>query len=156
MNGKLVAFVTLAIALGIGAFAFLRGGNSETTETENTPFTTTVQTEEGQPSGQYLEYSPSVLEESAGTRRVLFFYASWCPTCRPADADFKQKSAQIPNDVTLIRVNYNDPETDKSEEALAEKYGVTYQHTYVQIDNEGNEIVKWNGGKMAELLANIQ
>ena len=37
-----------------------------------------------------------------------------------------------------------------------EKYGITYQHTFVQIDAEGKEITKWNGGKIDELLTNIK
>ncbi len=104
----------------------------------------------------YLEYSKSVLDKSATDRRVLFFYASWCPTCKPADEDFKTNTSKIPNDVTVIRVNYNDPETDQEEKDLAKKYGITYQHTFVQIDSQGNEITKWNGGKTDDLLAKIK
>jgi thioredoxin-related protein len=53
-------------------------------------------------------------------------------------------------------VNYNDTATDQAEKELAKKYGVTYQHTFVQIDAEGNEVTKWNGGKIEELLHNIR
>lgn len=105
---------------------------------------------------RYIPYSASVLERSAGDRRVLFFYASWCPTCRPADADFTKNETKIPEDVTLIRVNYKDPETDQEEKALAQKYGITYQHTFVQIDETGKEITTWNGGQLKELLEHIQ
>lgn len=105
---------------------------------------------------RYVEYSKAALEKAASNRRVLFFYASWCPTCRPADANFKENMSKIPEDVTLIRVNYNDPETDQEEKDLAKKYGITYQHTYVQIDGAGKEITKWNGGQINELLSNIK
>jgi len=105
---------------------------------------------------RYVEYSKLALDEASTTRKVLFFYASWCPTCRPADASFKENESKIPQDLTLIRVNYNDPETDQEEKDLAKKYGVTYQHTYVQIDTAGKEIAKWNGGKIDELLNNIK
>ena len=108
------------------------------------------------PSSRYQEFSDLAMDSSADTRRVLFFYANWCPTCQPADVDFRNNVSQIPEDVTVIRVNYNDTETDAGEEALAEKYGVTYQHTYVQIDSEGNEVAKWNGGQLEQLLTNIQ
>lgn len=104
---------------------------------------------------RYVEYSKDVLEINSHKKRVLFFYASWCPTCRPADADFKANENKIPEDVTLIRVNYNDPETDQEEKGLAAKYAVTYQHTYVQIDEQGNEVAKWNGGQIEELLENL-
>lgn len=104
----------------------------------------------------YAEFSPGVLEKTASTKRVLFFYASWCPTCVPADAEFMKNQDKIPDGVTVIRVNYNDPQTDEDEKALAQKYGVTYQHTYVQIDSNGQQVKKWNGGALNELLSNIK
>ena len=107
-------------------------------------------------SSRYVEYSKEVLGSAAGKRRVLYFYANWCPTCRPADADFQKNTSQIPEDVILIRVNYNDSDTDAEEKALAEKYGITYQHTFVQIDADGNEVTKWNGGQIKELLINVK
>jgi len=105
---------------------------------------------------RYVEYSKEALEKAASARRVLFFYASWCPTCRPADTSFKTNEGKIPGDVTIIRVNYNDPDTDQEEKELAKKYGITYQHTYVQIDATGKEVAKWNGGQINELLTNIK
>lgn len=104
----------------------------------------------------YLPYSSTVLADTAGRRRVLFFYANWCPTCRPADADFQANASKFPADVSLIRVNYNDTETDQEEKNLAQKYGVTYQHTYVEIDAQGNKVQTWNGGQTAELLAHLK
>ncbi len=107
-------------------------------------------------SDRYVEYSKAAFDGAKNTRRVLFFYASWCPICKPADAAFQAKKAEIPSDVTVIRVNYNDPQTDAEEKALAAKYGVTYQHTYVQIDASGNVVTKWNGGALAELQKNVK
>lgn len=107
-------------------------------------------------SSRYVEYSKSVLENAANTRRVLFFYASWCPTCKPTDTDLKLSIDKIPPDVTVIRVNYNDPDTDQEEKDLAKNYGITYQHTFVQIDAQGKEITKWNGGRTEDLLAKIK
>lgn len=103
---------------------------------------------------RYVPYMKSAFAQAASTRRVLFFYASWCPTCRPADADFSANQDKIPSDMTLIRVNYNDPDTDSEEKALAKKYTVTYQHTFVQIDANGDKVAVWNGGQTAELLTN--
>ncbi len=107
-------------------------------------------------SPRYAPYSENAFRASADMRRVLFFYASWCPTCRPADADFTDNMSQIPEDVVVFRVNYNDTDTDQDEKDLAEQYGITYQHTFVQIDEQGQVIKKWNGGKLNELLSNIQ
>jgi thioredoxin 1 len=106
--------------------------------------------------GRYLVYDGVSMEKSAGNKRVLFFFANWCPTCIPADADFNENETKIPEDVTLIRVNYNDTDTDADEEELAKKYDITYQHTFVQIDSNGEVVTKWNGGKTAELLQNLK
>lgn len=109
-----------------------------------------------QKEGKYTPFSPELLASSASTRRVLFFYANWCSTCIPADKNFSANLSKLPADVTLIRVNYNDNETDQSEKDLAKKYGITYQHTYVQIDAQGDEVTKWNGGQIDELLSNLK
>ena len=105
---------------------------------------------------RYFEYSKESFDNSSDKKRVLFFYASWCPICRPADENFKQNLSKIPEDAVLIRVNFNDPETEQAEKDLAKKYKITYQHTFVQIDKDGNEITRWNSGQIEELLGNIK
>lgn len=107
-------------------------------------------------SSRYIPYSQMALNSASNTRRVLFFFANWCPTCIPADKNFEENISKIPDDVTLIRVNYNDSDTDQEEKDLAKRYGVTYQHTYVQIDKNGNEVTKWNGGQITELLSKVK
>jgi len=105
---------------------------------------------------RYVEYSKKTLDEASDKRRVLYFYANWCPICRPADANFKANTSKIPEDMVVIRVNYNDTDTDQEEKDLAQKYGITYQHTFVQIDAKGNKITVWNGGEIDKLLVNIK
>lgn len=123
---------------------------------EDTAMETGAMMEKTASTSRYVTYDKAAFEQAAGTRRVLFFYASWCPTCIPADESFSKNVSQLPEDVTLIRVNYNDPDTDQEEKDLAKAYGVTYQHTFVQIDGSGKEVAKWNGGKIDELLTNIK
>ncbi len=76
---------------------------------------------------------------------VLFFYADWCPTCQSARADFEANSMDL-DEVSLLVVNYDDSQD------LQQKYGITYQHTFVQIDSAGNPLAKWNGGGTMKLL----
>lgn len=104
---------------------------------------------------RYVEYADGVLENGASGKRVLFFYASWCPTCRPVDAELRANADRIPNGISVIRVNYNDPETDPQEEALANTYGITYQHTFVEIDGNGDAIQTWNGGGLDTLITKV-
>lgn len=107
-------------------------------------------------TSRYIEYSKTVLDNAKDKRRVLYFYASWCPICRVGNENFLANADKIPEDVVVIRTNYNDPDTNQEEKDLAKKYGITYQHTFVQIDAQGNEVAKWLGGEIEELLANIK
>ncbi|MBL8030902.1 MAG: thioredoxin family protein [Candidatus Doudnabacteria bacterium] len=97
--------------------------------------------------GEYLDYSPETLkiELAEGHKVVLFFHAPWCPFCKTADAAFKAKLDQIPTNVVVLKTDYD------SNSALKQKYGVTYQHTFVQIDANGNMVSKWNGGDVDSL-----
>lgn len=107
-------------------------------------------------TGRYLEYiDPSTIENN-NSKTVLYFYANWCSTCVPADKEFKASYDKLPEGVTVVRVNYNDSDTDANEKALAAKYAITYQHTFVQIDENGNEIAKWNGGSIDKLISNLK
>ena len=101
-------------------------------------------------SDSYIEYSPDAFAAAAGKKRVLFFYASWCPTCRPVDAEILAMEETIPEDVVIFRVDYD------TEEELKEKYGVTYQHTFVVVDTEGEAVTKWNGGDLEMILEKVQ
>lgn len=76
---------------------------------------------------------------SAGRDVVLYFHADWCPICRPLDASLTANLASLPTDLTVLKVNY-DTAAD-----LKRQYGVTYQHTFVQIDGQGNKLKLWTG-----------
>jgi thiol:disulfide interchange protein len=106
-------------------------------------------------TNRYPAYSNEVLASSSNKRRVLFFYANWCPTCKVANDEFSANPNGIPEGVVLIRANYNDTDTDQDEKALAQKYNITYQHTFVEIDGQGNEVKKWNGGGLDDLIKNL-
>lgn len=100
--------------------------------------------------GRYVTYSENQFNSMSDKRRVYFFHASWCPTCKVANSDFEQNGARIPQDVILFKTDYD------SYAELKRRYGITYQHTFVQVDRDGNEISKWNGGGVNELIANLK
>lgn len=102
----------------------------------------------------YVAYSSEGYSSIENDRHVLFFYADWCPTCRPVDRELQERSGELPADLTVVRVNYNDTDTDSSEEALADQYGITYQHTFVLIE-DGEVVTRWNGGGVDQLLSNV-
>lgn len=84
--------------------------------------------------GVYKDYSPTAIQETAGTK-LLFFHAPWCPQCRALDADIKQKG--VPTGVAIIKVDYD------SNQSLRQKYGVTIQTTIVRVDDQGNFVKKY-------------
>lgn len=101
--------------------------------------------------GQYMAYDASKLAFAKEGKVVLFFRASWCPTCRALDADIKANLSQIPKNVLILDVDY-----DKSAE-LKKQYGVTYQHTLVQVDADGKMITKWSGSEgLKQLLMQVK
>ena len=92
-------------------------------------------------AGSYESYSSEkVSEAGADQKTVIFFHASWCPTCKTQDAAIVAAKDSIPTDVVILKADY-DQETE-----LKKKYGVTVQHTFVQVDSDGNMITKWSGG----------
>jgi thiol-disulfide isomerase/thioredoxin len=103
-------------------------------------------------AGSYEAYAPEkVMLASATHDVVLFFRASWCPTCRALDSDIKANLSKIPGSLAILDVNYD------NSTALKQKYGVTYQHTFVQVDKDGNLIKKWSGSPtLSALVAEVK
>lgn len=101
--------------------------------------------------GSYEAYAPEKLALANSGDVVLFFRASWCPTCKAVDSDIRSKSTSIPGGLTILDVDY-----DNSSD-LKKKYGVTYQHTFVQVSADGSLIKKWSGSPtLAALVAQVQ
>lgn len=101
--------------------------------------------------GSYEAYSADKIGRAETGDVVLFFHASWCPSCRGLNSSIENNLKSIPAGVTILKTDY-DKETE-----LKKKYGVTYQHTLVQVDKSGNMIKKWSGGgTLDNLLSQIQ
>ena len=113
---------------------------------ENQDDTTEVAPEGNLASGSYEIFAPEKLSKANDGKVVLFFKASWCPSCRALDSDIKSSLNDIPDGVTILEVDYD------TNQDLRKKYGVTTQHTLVQVDSEGNAITKWSGGGSLETI----
>lgn len=107
----------------------------EKDESEEASVVTTVET-----AGTYADYDASLIGQSDTT--VLAFFAAWCPSCVAADKGIS--GGTVPDGLSILKADF-DSETD-----LRKKYGVTSQHTYVQVDADGNLIKKWVGGTTVE------
>ncbi|MCK9190994.1 MAG: thioredoxin family protein [Sphaerochaetaceae bacterium] len=142
--------ISIIILLAMSAPIFA-GGNKETTpEPENTMMMVQAQQPQDTAAEALISYQnfdqAKMIAAEAPT--VLFFHASWCPTCRSAREEFNKRQSEFKY-INLILVDY-----DNSND-LKKMYGVTYQHTFVQIDENGDALAKWNGGDVEKLLSNV-
>lgn len=167
---KKIIILVLILVLIAGGYMFFENMDSEINESEtvtqnesqsnsNLPKDTSIKMEDGtigakteEMVGEYEDNSlEDALHHAETGKAVLFFKASWCPTCKAVDADILSHLKDIPKDVAILKVDY-----DNSTE-LKKKYGVTYQHTFVQIDKNGNLIKKWAGSQtLTKLLSEIK
>lgn len=133
----------LLLMLGISAVVFAHGGS-----------------EVGSPEAMISRYEHIVdLHQIGGlgaaeklaenNRVVLFFHATWCPTCRETMAELKTNYDTIPDDVYIVIVDYD------SNKALRKQYDIPYQHTFVYLAPDGTSRLTWNGGNTAEILGKI-
>ncbi len=131
------------------AMVDVEGDTSAMMEKENTPVEKTMM--KAEMPGTYENYSAEKIAFASEGDVVLFFHAPWCPTCKALDSDINGELSQIPSNTKILKVDY------ESSTELKKKYGVTYQHTLVQVDAEGKMIQKWSGGNTLEsILEKIQ
>lgn len=96
-------------------------------------------------SAVYAAFSPEVLTD--GEPKVLFFHAAWCPICREADATLQSIFSDDEPMLSVYKADYD------AEAALKAKYGVTYQHTFVLVDGQGNVVRTVQGPTDEQLKA---
>lgn len=85
---------------------------------------------------------------AAKGKTVVFFFASWCPNCRATVTELNARWADVDPELTLVIADYD------KETALKGKYGVTYQDTFVLLDDKGNGVKSWNSGGVDGLNKN--
>jgi thioredoxin 1 len=100
-------------------------------------------------TGSYVEYADYLADPGSfsSTDVVLFFHAPWCPSCRATEDDIEARRSSLPAGLTLVKVDFD------SQQALRKTYGVTTQHTFVQIDADGTELSQWNGSLTVDAIA---
>ncbi len=157
----IVAAIIAVVVLAGGAFAFSQSTNNENAEAERMAMekkneTAAMEREAMEKDkmakeddamekagdamsvkGSYTAYDQAKLANAEKGDVVLFFHASWCPKCQESEKNFT--SSSTPDGLTLLKVDYDDSTE------LKQKYGVTIQHTFVQVDKDGNELKQWNG-----------
>lgn len=87
----------------------------------------------------------------AQTRRVVYFFAAdWCELCEADLSQLKARVSEIPSDVTIVLVDY------ENSYDLKKKYGIPLQDVFVQIDKAGARRIVWVGGGLAALKKNLK
>ena len=94
---------------------------------------------------KYYRFDKSHYEKSLAEGKVIFldFHANWCPICKQEQPNIFEAFNELSNEnVVGYQVHYNDDETNDDDKEMAKKFGVTYQHTKVIINKNGEVALK--------------
>jgi hypothetical protein len=153
----LIAVVALVILTGIvliltGNKAEDEINNNSTQSIEQQEVATIEQNSEQQQEATtassglgYVDYSDQTLADSSNSTRVLFFHAPWCSVCNFYEGQIEEQG--VPSDVTILKIDFD------SEDELKEQYNVTFQSTFLLLDEDGNIKDSW---PFARGLSDIQ
>jgi thiol:disulfide interchange protein len=140
-----LAVIVIVIILATGVY-FLVSRKAPPT---STPTTSQTSTSDSQPSRtgeeyqaeNYRAYTKEEYEASLSEGKIvmLYFTANWCPVCREQEPINKETLMEFSNDPDIVafRVHILDSEETSETTALADKYDVRYQHTWVIIGKGG-------------------
>ncbi|MEZ4210310.1 MAG: thioredoxin domain-containing protein [Patescibacteria group bacterium] len=151
MNNRTWLWFVVVLALAMASY-FMFGSLGKEPVGDDTQ--QEVDTSESQSTdSRFINYTPEAAMAAAEEGdAVLFFHAPWCPTCRALEADINSHLADIPENVTILKTDYD---TYRAMD-LGKKFGITIQHTLVQVDIDNNQIKKWSGSPtLSSLLAEI-
>jgi len=168
MKYLIIALIALGL-IGGGYYFFTRNNtttqqetnNSSNTKVDNNASSEDTSTPKSQDelnfsgvkiANNYYEFNQADFQAAKTANRpiFLFFYANWCPTCAKQDPIVQELMNELKSETQLenlvaFRVNFNDNQTDDTEESLAREFGVSYQHTMFTLDKKGHQIQKLLG-----------
>ncbi|MCR4278863.1 MAG: thioredoxin family protein [bacterium] len=148
MNKKTLVTFALSTLFFIGQGCTTVAPDKLTNEPQVVPNAEANVSDQAQDSTfQPFSLSAYTQAKAEGRPILLNFFANWCPTCATqeprTEALFINK--KVPSGISAFRINYNDSETDEDERDLAKQLHVTYQHTYIYFDKNGNETARTIG-----------
>jgi len=138
-------FVALSLVAMAGGFLFFRNGS--TTEPKQV-----AQESLQMDLNNYLDYTDAILASAQQKGRPVLFFAAttWCQTCSALEEDILERQGEIPTDVTILKVDYD------NDKAMKQKWGVTAQHTLIVLDGNGKEVKRWLGGGFDTLIQEVE
>lgn len=132
VTGVIVAVVAAVVAIAV--VPQLTGSGDSSTGSSDVVFTE-----------RYQPYSDEALAAAGPDEKVvLFFSAAWCSTCKVLRDDIAANQADIPDDVRILLVDFDDSTE------LKQQYEVTLQHTLVLVDRTGEGIARWQQSRSLE------
>ena len=91
---------------------------------------------------------------AAGEPIYLYFWATWCPTCRAQTPINERLFNSYNGFIHAFKINILDNDVDAEEDAIAKKFNVNRQHTAILIDKSGNEVKRTIGTRSNTQLIN--
>lgn len=152
-SSKAIWFVVIALVVVAGGYVLSRVGK-QNDGSENVKSTAQRQASNNAGgavlAGSYESYDAAKLAKAKDGNVVLFFHANWCPTCKALDRDLEAQANNIPANLTVLQIDY-DTATE-----LKQKYGITSQSTFIQVDEIGRELKRWQGSTtLSDLVAQL-
>ena len=141
-------FLTISLIIIFAGFFFFRNGFRLMVldQSDTTPSTALMD------RLSYLNYSDQNLatSKSFGNTALFFAATTWCQTCSVLDKEIKERISDIPSNVTILKVDYD------NDKEMKNKHKVTTQHTIVVLDKGGREVKRWIGGNFDLLLQEVK
>ncbi len=150
MNKIYLIIGAIILVIAVGGVIFIRqksGSNTALKKEEIDIRNNVIVNKEG---SRYQIYSKDAFTAAIDKKRILFFYAKWCPVCQPIDKEFSDMMDKIPADIVVFKTDFD------TEVELKRLYSIPYQHTFVQVDANDKEVTAWSGGGLSELKKNIK
>ncbi|MCP4523521.1 MAG: peptide-methionine (R)-S-oxide reductase MsrB [Candidatus Gracilibacteria bacterium] len=93
-------------------------------------------------NSQYTNYSDEKLQNAKEEFLILFFHATWCPSCTKFEEKVLEET--IPDNIKIFKVDFDTQHT------LRKKYNIITQTSFVLVDNNGNVKKRWIGAKQIQ------
>lgn len=103
----------------------------------------------------YTDYSKDNYDKALEFKSVLvlYFTSNWCSECIAQEEINKEVFSEINNqDVVFLKIHILDSETTTETDALAKKFDVKKENTFVFLDKTGAVVLKYVGELTNEQL----
>jgi thioredoxin-related protein len=107
------------------------------------------------PKSVYLQYSKTDYDKALSEKRVilLYFTSNWCTECQDQSVINSEVMEQMLfNSIVGLNIHILDSETTIETDALAQKFEVTKENSFVILDKNGGVAYKYTGMLDSNLL----